>query len=424
MMISRWRWLWGRLTETLWVRATLFALAGVATALLGLLAETFVPEEIEDLISADAVGTLLNVLASGMLAVTTFTLGVMISAYSAATSNVTPRATRLLRRDSTSQNVLSTFIGSFLFSLVGIITLTIEGYGERGRVVLFVATIAVIGLVVVAILRWIEHVNGLGRVGETTSLVEKVTFRALEARRKAPYLGGRPLLDATRQVPPGAVRIHPERVGYVQHIDVGALQAWAERHEAQIQLAMLPGALVHPSAPIGWVTAGGDVDIEAREEALRGAITIDEERTYEQDPRFGLVVLSEIASRALSPGINDPGTAIDVIGRQLRLLTAWASLGETEAEETEIRCPRIAVPPLSDDDMFEDAFTAIARDGAGLAEVHIRLQKALGVLSGLGDARFRLAARRQSRDALARAEAALSFAPDIERVRKFVVPEA
>ena len=69
---------------------------------------------------------------------------------------------------------------------------------------------------------------------------------------------------------------------------------------------------------------------------------------------------------------------------------------------------------------FEDAFAAIARDGAGLAEVHIRLQKALAVLGGLGDAEFRLAAQRQSREAMVRAEAALSFAPDIERVRRFV----
>jgi uncharacterized membrane protein len=416
-MISRWRWLWDRLTQTLWLRATLFGLAGVATALLGLLAETFVPHSIGGLISSDAVGTLLNVLASGMLAVTTFTLGVRISAYGAATANVTPRATQLLRRDSTSQNVLSTFIGSFIFSLVGIIALTIEGYGERGRVVLFIATIVVIGLVVVAILRWIEHVNGLGRVGETTSLVEKVTLKALEARREAPCLGGRPLRHAM-QPPAGAVAVYPERVGYVQHIDVGALQGWAERHEAHMQLAVLPGALVHPSAPIGWVTHGDEADDEACEEALRDAISIAEERTYEQDPRFGLVVLSEIASRALSPGINDPGTAIDVIGRHLRLLTAWAE--GADAETGEIRCPRITVPALSDDDLFEDAFAAIARDGAGLAEVHIRLQKALAVLGGLGDAEFRLAAQRQSREAMARAEAALRFAPDIERVRRFV----
>ena len=58
-----------------------------------------------------------------MLAVTTFSLNVMTSAYGSAANNVTPRATRLLREDPVTQNVLSTFIGSFLFSIVGIVVL-------------------------------------------------------------------------------------------------------------------------------------------------------------------------------------------------------------------------------------------------------------------------------------------------------------
>jgi len=414
-MISKWRWLLDQLTGRLWIRATLFAIVGVATALIGVLAETFVPSEVGDIIGADAVGTLLNVLATSMLATTTFSLGVMISAYTAATTNVTPRATRLLRRDTTAQNVLSTFIGSFLFSLVGIITLTIEGYGERGRLVLFIVTIGVIVLVVVAILRWIEHVNGLGRVNETTGLVEHTTLKAIEARRSAGNLGGHPLRDASLQVPNSAIRIHPDRTGYVQHIDAAGLQDWAERHDATIYVAVLPGALVHPGVPLGWLDGADDVDLEERETSLRRAVTVEDERTFEQDPRFGLIVLAEVASRALSPGINDSGTAIDVLGRQLRMLLAWAA--PHDPSDAEIVCPRLYVPPLRDDDLFDDAFTMIARDGADRAEVQIRLQKTLEALSHAGEPGFRLAARMQARDALARAEATLGFEPDRQRVR-------
>ncbi len=53
-------------------------------------------------------------------------------------------------------------------------------------------------------------------------------------------------------------------------------------------------------------------------------------RTFEDDPRFGLIVLSEIADKALSPGVNDPGTAIDVIGTLVRLFTLWQSPPEKE----------------------------------------------------------------------------------------------
>lgn len=65
-------------------------------------------------VGAEAVDNILNILASSMLAVTTFSLSIMVTAYGSATTNVTPRATRLVVEDVTTQNVLATFIGSFL----------------------------------------------------------------------------------------------------------------------------------------------------------------------------------------------------------------------------------------------------------------------------------------------------------------------
>ncbi|MCY2449393.1 DUF2254 domain-containing protein, partial [Klebsiella pneumoniae] len=93
-----------------------------------------------------------------------FSLSIMVTAYGSATTNVTPRATRLVVEDVTTQNVLATFIGSFLFSLVGIIALSMGAYGERGRVILFIVTLVVIALILITLLRWIQHLTSLGRV--------------------------------------------------------------------------------------------------------------------------------------------------------------------------------------------------------------------------------------------------------------------
>jgi hypothetical protein len=86
-------------------------------------------------------------LASSLLAVTVFSLSTMVAAYSAATNNVTPRGTKLLMEDNTSQNVLGTFIGAFLFSLVGIVALSTGLYGTQGRAILLVVTIGLIALI-------------------------------------------------------------------------------------------------------------------------------------------------------------------------------------------------------------------------------------------------------------------------------------
>lgn len=449
-MISKWRFMALQLGRRLWVRAGFFALLGVATALLAIVAERFIPWELPGKIGADAVDSILNILASSMLAVTTFSLTVMVAAYSAATSNVTPRATKLVMQDTTTQNVLATFLGTFLFSLVGIIALSTGIYGDRGRVVLFVVVLAVIVVIVVALLRWIDHLSRLGRVGETTDRVEKATAAALAGRIETPCLGGRPWLGDPRAPPARARAVEAQAVGYVQHVDIGALSALAEEHDLALYLAAPPGAFVHDGRPLAWLVVpargrdgrtGAEASAEDAEKvaavvaaAVRDAFVVDAERSFEQDPRFGLAVLAEIASRALSPAVNDPGTAIDVVGRAVRLLQPWAKRGERQPAETtgwdgngnlgeragpdeDIACPRIHVPPLAAADLLDDVFAPIARDGAGLIEVQMRLQKALMALAEIGDDVMAAAALEQSRRALARAEAAMTLPEDVARLR-------
>ncbi len=200
--MSKWLWLLSRILRRTWFRATLFSLLAAATALIAIVVEPYIPRDLPTKIGADAVDNILGIIASSMLAVTTFSLSTMVSAYSAATSNVTPRATTLIMEDSTTQNVLSTFLGSFLFSLVGIIALSTGAYGEAGRVVLFAVTILVILLVIGTLLRWIDHLSRLGRVTETTARVEAAAARAMRARHAEPHLGG----QAWVEPPASAVR--------------------------------------------------------------------------------------------------------------------------------------------------------------------------------------------------------------------------
>ena len=406
--MSRWRWLLLQFTRRLWVRATLFSLLSVAASGLALVAEPFIPDAMPHRIGAGAVRPILDILASSMLAVTTFSLGVMVSAYAAASSSVTPRATRLLMEDSTTQNVLGVFIGSFLFSLTGIVLLSAGAYGDKGRVVLYVASIAVIVLIVLTLLRWVDHLSRFGRVGETTERVEKAASSALVQRAKDPCLGGRPLTEPSRQVPLGARAVLPATVGYVCRVDVGTLSSCAEALEAEVYVTALPGSFVDLGMPLARVAG---VDKEVALDTLRQAFTIGGHRSFDQDPRFGLSVLAEIGSRALSPAVNDLGTAIDIIGRAVRVLSLWVTSGG-ETEKVRVRFPRVHVPPLRVDDLFDDIFAPLARDGAVLVEVHLRLQKALLARSRLDDRRFTASAARHARLALARTEAALAIEHD------------
>lgn len=410
---SRLQWRLRQLTRKLWFRATVFSVLAVGTALIAIVVEPFIPDDVSRSVGADAVDNILSVIASSMLAVTIFSLSTMVTAYVAASSNVSPRAIRLLTDDATAHNALGTFIGAFLFSLVGIIALSTGLYGEQGRLVLFAVTLAVVAFVVFTLLRWVEHVSKLGQVARTTERIEEATANAMRARHRNPYLGGHPL-HAMADIPADAGPIHPDRIGYVQNIDMDALSELARSHpDCRIYIDSITGTLADPSRPLAWVRPFPD---DGGQQEIREAFSIDNLRSYDQDPRFGAAVLAEIASRALSPGINDPGTAIDVIGRAVRVLAIWSRPPEGGIED--VCHPSVYVPEIELPDLFDDLFRPIARDGADKLEVGIRLQKALLALARTGDVRFVACAQHHSRQALQRALEALTLEDDRQRLRE------
>jgi uncharacterized membrane protein len=369
-MISKWQWLWRQLTHTMWIRATLFALVGVVAALLALSAQFFFPQSFPFEVGASAVDSVLNIIATSMLAVTTFSLSVMVTAYQAASTNVTPRATQLLIQDTTSQNVLGTFIGSFLYALVAMIALSTDAYGEAGRFFLFVVTIAVIFLVVIALLRWISHLTSFGRVPDSCERVEDATRKALMYRFDNPCLGG---VTPTSGDFPVEFELRAERTGYLQHVDMPRLQDVAKEAGAVLRVQLLPGKFVTINDTL--LVASKPLP-KSCEQQIADAFLIQHTRSFEQDPRFGFIVLSEIASRALSPSINDPGTAIDIIGREVRLFSLFAE----KHDPAEALCPQVQIPALDNNDLLTDAFAPIVRDASNLVEVRIRLHKAIDQL--------------------------------------------
>ncbi len=422
-MVSKWRWLVLQLTRTLWIRAALFCLLAVLTALLAIVLDPLIPVELPGTIGADAVDHILDILASSMLAVTTFSLTVMVSAYSAATNNVTPRATGLLLQDTTSQNVLSTFLGTFLFSLVGIIALSTGAYGRQGRVVLFVVSLFVIVMVVLAMLRWIDHLSRFGQVADTTQRVEQATLQALAIRMQSPYLGGMALINPTTQIPRSAAAVLSREIGYIQHLDVEHLSRCAEEFKGHVYATEAVGSFVHTATPLAWV----DGIALKNTEFIHKAFTIGPARSFDQDPRFGLRVLSEIASKALSPAMNDPGTAIDVISRAVRILSR---LGDGQGSDVAVECPRVWVPPITAHECFDDIFTPIARDGAGLIEVQLMLQKAFYALAAHAPLVLAEAALQHSKTALTRAQGALVLDEEkllvsaaVARLKQLAVPQ-
>jgi len=171
---------------------------------------------------------------------------------------------------------------------------------------------------------------------------------------KEPYLGGVPLREAGGKA---GMAVSAQRVGYVQFVDMPALSRCAEALECDIDLGVIPGTFVYPDtvlSRLGHEVAMESGQQERVEAAMRSAFSIGDSRSFDQDPRFGLAVMCEIGSRALSAAINDSGTAIDVIGRLTRLMSMFAPGPDRKADD-EFLYPRVHVPVLKSADLFEDA---------------------------------------------------------------------
>ena len=360
------------------VRPLAFCVLSVAGVFVAKKADGLNIGEIVPEISPDSIETLLSIIAASMLVVATFAVGSMISAFASASSSATPRSFPLVVSDDVSQNALSTFIGAFIFSIVALITMQNGAFGKVGHFALFIITIGVFTWVVLTFVRWVDQIARLGRLGTTIDKVEKAAADALERRRRSPTLDG---LALDSSIEPG-IPIHGSNIGYVQHIDISALQRCAEKFSVRITVRALPGAFTAPGTPLIYVAETGQSKANFDESPILDAFKIGDDRVYEQDPRFGLIALSEIAARALSPAVNDPGTAIDIIGSFVRLFASWAK-PIPDNDVADAKFTLVHVPELSICDMFDDAFTAIARDGAATIEVQLRLQKALESLASI-----------------------------------------
>ncbi len=406
-MKDRINFLLSRLGEKLWIKPLIMCVLSIAGAFMARTADdTELGEFVPD-INSGSIETLLKTISSSMLVIATFAVASMISAYASASSTATPRSFNLVVADDVSQNALSAFIGAFIFSIVSLVAIGNGYYDKAGRFTLFALTILVFVIVIITFVRWVDRVARLGRLATTIDKVETATADSLKKRRRAPNLGGVPVT----QRPAEAQAIFGTSIGYVQRVDMESLQKIADELKARIEVAALPGTFAAPGRVLAYCVSDEGKAFDGETECIEEAFVIGDNRTFDDDPRFGLVVLSEIASRALSPGINDPGTAIDVIGTLVRLFAAWGQ-PVTSDDEIASSFDRVAVPDLSLDDMFDDAFNAIARDGAATIEVVVRLQKAFKSLGTIMDPGMQHLAQQHSREALVKAEQCLAFATD------------
>jgi uncharacterized membrane protein len=330
----------------------------------------------------DTMRAVLGNLAGAMFTFIVFVCSSLLLVVQLASAQLTPRMIGLLFRDAVTKLTLSLFVFTFVFAIAALIrigttvprlTAEVAAYSAAACLVLFLYLIDRVG----------KALRPSGALQAVASEAHEV-IDAIYPRRLTDFPGDFVVApDVAGKMP--ARTVLNNKVGVVLAFDVKGLVALGTRHDCVIELVPQVGDFVAPGNPLFRVYGGAGLPSDA----LHESIALGAERTVEQDPAFAFRVIVDIASKGLSPAINDPTTAVLAIDRIHHLLR---HVGNRRLDNEQVRDAAGRVRLLYRTPDWEDfvtlAITEIRQFGGSSIQVMRRLRAMLeDLLQTLPEAR-------------------------------------
>lgn len=327
----------------------------------------------------------LATIAGSMITVAGVVFSITIVALSLASAQFGPRLLRNFIRDRRNQFVLGTFTATFLYCLL--VLRTVRGTDQEQFVPGVSVSIGIL-LAVTNLGVLIYFIHHVAISIQATSVIQSVSDELQESidRLWPEELGeGPPPEDTVVPIPfpvAEATTVNAKASGYVDAIQDESILSLAEQHDLVIRLAHRPGHFVVRETPIAFAWPASRVTEEI-EQKLTQAFLLASQRTPFQDVEFAIDQLVEVAVRALSPGVNDPFTALNCIDRLGEALCRLASRSSPSALRFDDQHQlRVVTYPADFRAVSNAAFNQIRQYGASSAAVIIRLLETIAVISG------------------------------------------
>jgi uncharacterized membrane protein len=265
----------------------------------------------------DAVRALLQVIATSVVTVTGLTFSLVVVAIQLASQQFSPRLLREFARDTVIQLSLGVLVSTFAYSAT--VLLSLDSSQELPRVAVVVAYLLALASLA-ALLAFIGHIVRAVRVD--TMMLQVHAETAATIRQFYPPHDAPPASDPQMTPPQDGQLLRARHSGFCRVIRFDELVAAAQRADAVLFLLVRPGDHVVAGTPLAAVASRERADLPpALDKEVADAVELGFERTFEQDTGYGLRQLTDIAVKAMSPGINDPATAAHALGYAADLLT-------------------------------------------------------------------------------------------------------
>jgi uncharacterized membrane protein len=269
-------------------------------------------------ISLDSARQVLGVIASSIIGVGGVAFSITMVALTLTSGQYGPKILRSFLEDGLSKLTLGLFLGVYVYTLI-----VLAGYSQTDRPQLTIIVSLVLAFS--ALLAFVGFIHRTATDLQADNIIHRIgrqlqrTLRDLVADDA--FLGRSQTIRTWRRAARGyrPLPVASTVAGYVQTIDYGGLVAWCVTNDCVLQVRTRAGDFVVEGLCLfkifGYNSEGTDDVVEQ----LNARIVVGPLRTPVEDPEYAITQLSQLAARALSPGINDPGTAITCVD--------WFTLG-------------------------------------------------------------------------------------------------
>ena len=343
--------------------------------------------------TVDSARSLFTAISGGLITSITLLLSMMLVAVQLASSQFSPRTLRDWLGDQYLKHTIGITLGTTVFSLLAL--RSTRSFSEDGDAVVPHTSVLVVVLLGVislfAVVGSVDHITQSLRIGSVARRIADDTIRVIEHGdgvgadenpTQVPSTGSPTSVGSEAQgddvdVPTDAAPIEAPESGWVQQISATSIvDALPEGSTGYVVVPL--GGFVPSATPLMWVAPAPPDDDPCRSELLE-AFALGDTRTLQQDVGYGIVQLTDIAVRALSPGVNDPSTANDLIVHLGDVLLAlWSQPLATARVERDGRVLIRREP--SHGEHLRRAFDPIRRYGASDPVVTMTLVRTLRMI--------------------------------------------
>ncbi|KGP90121.1 hypothetical protein N780_06960 [Pontibacillus chungwhensis BH030062] len=311
---------WLSIRNSYWFLPSVYSILSIIAVGVTTIADLFFVEDFAKVIPSifltnrSIAMSLYTALITSILTMTTISFSSIMVVLTTYSQQFSPRTLQDFMSDRTTQHVLGVYVFGFIYTLCNLLLLTKDKERLLASPFLTVlVAITTLGFFVVFIhhsTRWVQVNNLIGKIQHETYDVIGRTFseKQYDVFQEWDQKEVEEVQSNLNRV------VYVERSGYLQHIEFKAFIQWAKQNNITAWMHVQVGDYVEKGIPLfSYRTNEGEADIN--ESAGLNCMIVGKERTSLQDIEFSIQKLVEIALRAISPGINDPHTAINCINR-------------------------------------------------------------------------------------------------------------